>query len=104
MAFFTENFLKARREELLRSVDRFQYQLNNGTWRDGTVNSKQIVGTDVLVFVNVPSSGAADVITGVRVYDQYGALVGQQSISLSRTSLNTALIRFTFPLIEADAN
>ena len=40
MAFFTENFLNARREELLRSVDRFQYQINNGTWRDGEVNDK----------------------------------------------------------------
>lgn len=101
MAFFTENFLNARREELLRSVDRFQYQINNGTWRDGEVNDKQIIGTDVVAFVNVPSFGTADVITGVRIYDQYGALAGQQAISLSRSSLNTALLRFTFPLIEA---
>ena len=101
MAFFTENFLNARREELLRSVDRFQYQINNSTWRDGEVNDKQIIGTDVVAFVNVPSFGTADAITGVRIYDQYGALAGQQEISLSRSSLNTALLRFTFPLIEA---
>ena len=30
MAFFTDKFLNDRREELLRSVDRFQYQLNGG--------------------------------------------------------------------------
>lgn len=100
MAFFTDNFLNARRGELLRSVCRFQYQLNGGTWRDGEVNSKEIVGTDVVVFMNVPSFGVADTITAVRVYDNNDALAGQQSISLKRTSLNTALVRFTFPLIE----
>lgn len=100
MAFFTENFLNARRGELLRSVCRFQYQLNGSTWKEGTINNKAIEGTDVVVYVNVPSSGAADTITGVRVYDNNDALAGQQTVSLKRTSLNTALLRFTFPLIE----
>lgn len=100
MAFFTENFLNARRGELLRSVCRFQYQLDGSTWRDGTINSKEIKGTDVVVFVNVPNSGRADTITGVRVYDNNDVLAGQQEIKLQRSSLNTALLRFTFPLIE----
>lgn len=52
MAFFTDKFLNDRREELLRSVDRFQYQLNGGAWQTGTVNSKEIIGTNVVVFVN----------------------------------------------------
>ena len=89
-------------DELLRSVDRFQYQLNGGAWQTGTVNSKEIIGTNVVVFVNVPNFGQADTITGVRVYDINGALAGQQSISLKRTSLNVALLRFTFPLIETE--
>ena len=100
MAFFTDNFLNNRRAELLRSVKRFQYQRNGGTWYDGEINSKEIVGTDVVVFVNVPSFGVADTITGVRVYDNNNALAGSQSISLVRDSLNTGLLRFTFPLIE----
>ena len=48
----------------------------------------------------MPSSGSADTITGVRVYDQNNALAGSQSISLRRSSLNSALLRFTFPLTE----
>lgn len=75
MAFFTDKFLNDRREELLRSVDRFQYQLNGGAWQTGTVNSKEIIGTNVVVFVNVPNFGQADTITGVRVYDINGARV-----------------------------
>lgn len=101
MAFFTNQFLTKRREELLRSVARFQYQLNNSSWRDGTINSKDIEGTDVVAYVACPSSGAADVITGVRVYDNNGNLAGSQSISLVRTSDSSALLRFTFPLVES---
>lgn len=102
MAFFKESFLNARRAELLRSVCRFQYQLNGGTWKNGEINSKQILGTSVVVFVNVPSSGSADTVTGVRVYDNNDNLAGEQAISLQRSSANTALLRFTFPLIEAE--
>ena len=102
MALFKESFLNARRAELLRSVCRFQYQLNGGTWKNGEINSKQILGTSVVVFVNVPSSGSADTITGVRVYDNNDNLAGEQAISLQRSSVNTALLRFAFPLIEAE--
>lgn len=103
MAFFTEDFLNARRADLLRSVQRFQYQTNGGSWRDGEINSKSVVGNAVMVFVNVPSSGAADTITGVRVYDNNDKLAGQQAVSVKRTSVNAALLRFVFPLTEASA-
>lgn len=100
MAFWKDTFLNARRAELLRSVKRFQYQRNGGTWYDGEINSKEVIGDSVVVFVNVPSFGVADTITGVRVYDNNNNLAGEQSISLVRDSLNTGLLRFTFPLIE----
>lgn len=100
MAFWKDSFLNARRTELLRSLKRFQYQRNGGTWYDGEINSKEVIGDSVVVFVNVPSFGTADTITGVRVYDNNNALAGQQTISLVRDSLNTGLLRFTFPLIE----
>ena len=43
MAFFTDKFLNARREDLLRHIYRFQYQLNGGTWYTGEINSKEVV-------------------------------------------------------------
>lgn len=102
MAFYTENFLAARRQELLRSIQSFQYQINGGGWRtDATLNDKVIEGNAVVCYVSIPNpSAAADVITGARVYDRNGALAGQQTVSLSRTSVQTALLRFSFPLIE----
>lgn len=102
MAFFTEDFLNARRRDLLRSVQRFQYQLDGGGWQDGEINSKEVTGNAVTVFVDVPSSGRADTITGVRVYDNNERLAAQQTVNVKRTSVNAALLRFVFPLTEAD--
>ena len=102
MAFFTDSFLNTRRDELLRSVYRFQYCIN-GVWRDGDINSKKIEGTAVVVFVSIPSFNQSDTITGVRVYDRNGDLAGQKSITLKRDVLNTALLRFIFPLVEEEA-
>ena len=102
MAFFTEDFLNARRRDLLRSVQRFQYQLDGGGWQDGEINSKEVTGNAVTVFVDVPSSGRADTITGVRVYDNNDRLAAQQTVNVKRTSVNAALLRFVFPLTEAD--
>lgn len=41
--------------------------------------------------------------TGVRVYDNNDKLAGQQAVSVKRTSVNAALLRFVFPLTEAQA-
>ena len=100
MAFWKETYLNDRRGEILRSIQRAQYQVNGGTWYNGEINSKEITGQNVVIFVSVPSSGTADTITGVRVYDNNGRLAGEQTISLRRESVNAALIRFTFPLVE----
>jgi hypothetical protein len=100
MAFWKETYLNDRRSEVLRSIKRVQYQTNNSEWRDGEINSKEITGSDVVIFVNVPSSGVADTITGVRVYDINDRLAGEQKISLQRKNINAALLRFTFPLVE----
>lgn len=101
MAFFTEDFLNARRRELLRAVKSFQYQVNGREWHDGTINSKAVDGNAVVVFVNAPSSGEGDTITGVRVYDSKDRLAGEQVVSLRRDSVNAALLKFAFPLVEA---
>ena len=86
---------------MLRSVQRFQYQLDGGGWQDGEINSKEVTGNAVTVFVDVPSSGRADTITGVRVYDNNDRLAAQQTVNVKRASVNAALLRFVFPLTEA---
>ena len=59
MAFFTEDFLNARRADLLRSVQRFQYQINGGSWQDGEINSKSVVGNAVRFVFPLTEASAA---------------------------------------------
>lgn len=96
------NQTATRAKNMMVRQARLRYQLNKSTWVDGEINSKEIAGTAVVVYVNAPSSGAKDTITGVRVYDNNGVLAGSQSVSLSRDSINAGLLRFTFPLIEVE--
>ena len=102
MSFYTSNFLNKRRAELCRAIGRFEYQLNNGAWRqDATLNEKTIENDTVVCYVSIPNTAAAaDVITGARVYDANGVLAGTQTLSLSRASTQTGLLRFEFPLVE----
>ena len=101
MAFFTEEFLAARCAELLAAVATFQYQLDGGDWTDGHVNSKGIVGDAVVVFVNAPGTRSVNDITAVRVLDAAGAVAGQQEVQIERAGTDAALLRFSFPLVEA---
>ncbi len=100
MAFFKETFLADMRSNLLQSLGSVEYQLNQGDWNSGTVNKKEISGTEVVLYVNVPCSGEADTVTGVRIYDSNGDLAGEQTINLSRGSDQGALLRISCPLIE----
>ena len=101
--FWQESFLTARRQQLLNAVGTFQFRINS-TWCDAEVNSKEIDSTAgaVVVYVNMPhSSGTADIITGVRLFDSNGVLAGQQDVSIARAASQTALFRFVFPLVES---
>lgn len=101
MAFFTNAYLNKRRKQVLRSIVKFSYQKDNGSWfNDATIDSKEIVGTDVLIFATVPSSGSANTITRVRLYDDENEIAGEGAVSIVRTGENSAGIRFTVPLIE----
>lgn len=101
MAFFTNAYLNKRRKQVLRSIVKFTYQKNNGSWfNDAIIDSKEIVGTDVIIFATVPSSGLANTITRIRLYDDESEIAGEGVVNIVRTGANSAGIRFTVPLIE----
>lgn len=100
MVLFTEDFLNARREELLNAVGDFEYKLGAGDWQKAEVSSKKIEGNAAVFNVYVPGSGTDDIITAVRFYDQDGNIAGERTVQLTRTSLQSTLIRFSFPLTE----
>ena len=101
MAFFTNAYLNKRRKQVLRSIVKFTYQKSNGSWfNDAIIDSKEIVGTDVIIFATVPSSGLANTITRIRLYDDESEIAGEGVVNIVRTGANSAGIRFTVPLIE----
>lgn len=100
MGFFTSSFMNARREELFRSIRAVQYQLDGKNWRNGTVNSKEIIGNSVVLLVNIPCSGSSDEVTGIRILDENGAVAGSESISILRNESNSVLVRLSFALNE----
>lgn len=100
MAFFSNEFLNRRRQELLNDLGKFQYQVNGSSWQDGTVNSADVVGNSVVVYAHAPASGKEDTITGVRIYDRAGRIAVQGTVSLKRNRRNSALLKIEMPLNE----
>lgn len=100
--FFQTQFIQDGLESMKKNIYRFEYQLNGNEWHDdATVNSKKIEDNKVVCLVNIPNAAAAaDTITGVRFYDMDNELAGSKTVSLSRKSYQTGLIRFEFPLQE----
>ncbi len=101
--FWQESFLKARRQQLLNAIGKFQFRISS-VWYDAEVNDKEIDDAQgaVVVYVNMPHVGeTADTITGVRLFDSNGILAGQQDVNVKRAVNQTALFRFVFPLVES---
>jgi len=99
MAFWTNAYLTKLRDRIRGSIAKVQYKVGS-TWYDAKVNQVTVSGTNVLLLVAVPNSGAAQTITGVRIYDTAGELAGEQSCSINRTSSQNLLLKFEFPLTE----
>lgn len=104
MAFFNKEFMDDRRREFLNSIGKIQYQTDGKIWNDGTVNSKEIIGTNIVILVDAPGSGKEDTITAVRAYDHYGRVAGQQPVTLKRKNINSGTIRLTISLEEEVEN
>ncbi len=101
MAVYTNGYLAGKRQEMALELVRFQYQRNNGSWQNATVNEKKVTGNNVVVYLHIPPSGANDTITGIRFYDDNGDLAGQLAIKLVRQSNNSGLVKLSLSLTEA---
>ena len=103
MSFWTNEFMNNRRAEWLRSLVKFQFQVN-GTWYDATIKTKRITGNKVEIIVSFPrvSSGSQS-ITAVRIIDVTGKQCGYQAIELVRAASQGALTKFEFPIYEKEA-
>lgn len=100
MAFWKETFLADRRNQWLRAIHKFQYQVN-GTWYDAKINSKTVSGSTIIFMVSLPIvPKTAHTITGLRLWDITGIICAEQAVSVKRTASQGVLAKFEFPIYE----
>lgn len=101
MAFWSTDFMNARREAWLASLQKMQY-LADGTWHDAAIVSKKVTGNRVVVIASLPHSSGKQTVSAVRILDTGGSQAGYQEISLTRTASQRILVKFEFPIYEKE--
>lgn len=99
MPFYTDQYLAKRRKKWIDSLTKVQYQ-ENGTWRDASINSKTVTGTDLVIMASAPSTGSSGTISAVRIYDNDGVLAGSATVNIEHTSIQNTLLKFVLPIKE----
>ena len=100
MGFFNSNFLYERRVQWKNSIAKFQYQVNQ-TWYDATINSSGVSGNKVTFSVVIPAVPATShVVTGIRLIDTNGNEAASQELNIERSSTQSLLLSFSFPIQE----
>ena len=99
--FWKESFLKKRREEWLKSVERFQY-LTDGTWKDAVITDKRVDGNALKITTTTTDDGAAATITAVRILDRDGDIAGQMNENIEKKATQGVLTLWEFPLYELE--
>lgn len=99
MPFYTDEYLTKRRKKWIDSLTKVQYQ-ENGVWRDASINSKTVTGTDLVIMASAPSTGSSGTISAVRIYDNDGVLAGTTAVNIEHTSIQNTLLKFVLPIKE----
>ena len=100
MGFFNSNFLHERRVQWKNAIAKFQYRVE-GTWYDAIINSSGVEITKVVYSVIIPTVPATShIITGIRLLDADGNEAAMQELSIERSSVQSLLISFSFPIQE----
>ena len=100
MGFFNNDFLHKRRVQWKDSIKEFQYQVEN-TWYNANITSSGVSGNKVLFSVVLPAvPEKSHIVTGIRLIDDAGNEAANQKINIERTTYQTLLLSFSFPIQE----
>lgn len=100
MAFYTDNFLKKRREWWMKNIAKVQAFVEN-TWYTGHVQRKTLEGdTIVLHVVFTELTDIACTITNLRVIDIDGETAAQKAESITKAAGQGVLIKIELPITE----
>lgn len=96
MGLFTQEFLAKQREDFMKQIITFEYEVNGGeTWIKAVEESREVNGNFIkfmLLFPNILQS--AHSITALRLLDNNGAIIAQRDLSIDINSTQTVLFVF----------
>lgn len=81
---WTSEFLNKRRYAWLRRIAKAQYY-TNGAWRDGSITTKTVSGTTLLVRFEA-TDGGSTAITKLRLIDEDGSEAYSVNVNIVRSS------------------
>lgn len=95
--FWNETFLEKLRQYIAGKISSFQY-CTNGEWRDADILEKSVSGRDILLMVSI-SEPESFVISGVRVIDESGGVIGKMDENITKKS-DSLTVEWRFPVYE----
>ena len=100
MAFYTDNFLKKRRQWWMKSIAKVQ-AFDGSSWHTGIIQKKALEGEKVVihaVFADLTASACN--ITSLRVIDIDGETAAQKSENIQKAAGQGVLIKLELPITE----
>lgn len=103
MAYFSDNFMKNRRQQWLRSIHSVEVQVN-GAWHPGEINQKEIEDDTLVIKATFPTlDSQACTITASRIVDVRGEVAAYQQRIIEKNSGQGTMIKLTIPIYEVTA-
>lgn len=100
MAFYTDNFLKKRRQWWMKNIHAVQ-AFANSAWHTGEIQKKAVEGDKIVLHVVFSElTGMSCTITSIRILDVDGETAAQKSESITKAAGQGVLIKFELPITE----
>lgn len=103
MAFYTDNFLKKRRQWWMKNIDKVQAFVGS-SWYTGAIQKKELQGDIIVIHaVFAELTDTAGTITSLRIIDIDGEVAAQKSESITKAAGQGVLIKIELPITEKEA-
>lgn len=102
MAFYTDNFLKKRRQWWMKNIHKVQVFVGS-SWYTGEIQKKELQGDKIVIHVVFAElTNVACTITSLRVTDIDGEVAAQKSESITKAAGQGVLIKIELPITEQE--
>ena len=100
MAFYTDNFLKKRRQWWMKNIAKVQAFVGS-SWYTGAIQKKALEGDKIVIHVVFAElADIACTITNLRVVDIDGEVAAQKSENITKAAGQGVLIKLELPITE----